>query len=61
MLPDLNAENDNEDQAYEEVNYGRLVGIYYVEFIEDLEYVSHFSNCQLYTNYNKALIAGSRI
>jgi hypothetical protein len=37
VLPDLNAENDGDDQAYEEVNYGRLVGIYYVEFIEDLE------------------------
>ncbi|QRW13660.1 Transposase family Tnp2 protein [Ceratobasidium sp. AG-Ba] len=35
-LPDLNADNSGPDIAYEEVNYGQLIGIYYFEFITDL-------------------------
>ncbi|QRW01118.1 Transposase family Tnp2 protein [Ceratobasidium sp. AG-Ba] len=36
VLPDLNADNDGDDIPYEQVNYGRLIGIYYFEFITDL-------------------------
>ncbi|QRW11276.1 hypothetical protein RhiLY_10275 [Ceratobasidium sp. AG-Ba] len=37
VLPDANASNDGSDVAYEEVNYGQLIGIYYLEFITDFE------------------------
>ncbi|KAG8703712.1 hypothetical protein FRC09_003998 [Ceratobasidium sp. 395] len=37
VLPDANAENDEDDAPYEEVNYGRLINIYYIEFITNLE------------------------
>ncbi|KAG8731422.1 hypothetical protein FRC10_001761, partial [Ceratobasidium sp. 414] len=38
VLPDANADDPNApDVPFEEVNYSRLMNIYYVEFIEDLE------------------------
>ncbi|KAG8717826.1 hypothetical protein FRC08_006555 [Ceratobasidium sp. 394] len=38
VLPDANADDDTaSDVPFEEVNYGRLINVYYVEFIEDLE------------------------
>ncbi|QRV78025.1 Transposase family tnp2 [Ceratobasidium sp. AG-Ba] len=36
-LPDENASNNGPDRPYEEVFYGRLINIYRVEFIEDVE------------------------
>ncbi|KAG9083927.1 hypothetical protein FRC06_004312 [Ceratobasidium sp. 370] len=38
VLPDTNADDlDAPDVLFKEVNYGRLMNIYYVEFIENLE------------------------
>ncbi|KAG8729871.1 hypothetical protein FRC12_020657 [Ceratobasidium sp. 428] len=38
VLPDANAsDSEDDDMPYEEVNYGRLINIYYIEFITDLE------------------------
>ncbi|QRV77093.1 Transposase family Tnp2 protein [Ceratobasidium sp. AG-Ba] len=45
VLPDANASNNGSDDPYEEVNYGQLIGIYYLEFITDFE--SNERDCYL--------------
>ncbi|QRV99729.1 Transposase family Tnp2 protein [Ceratobasidium sp. AG-Ba] len=45
VLPDANTSNDGSDTPYEEVNYGQLIGIYYLEFIMDFD--NNESDCYL--------------